>query len=65
MNLPQDEYRAALEGFGLPAFLAEGLADADVKISEGALEQTTDTLRTLIGRPTTPVADAIAEGLKN
>ncbi|GAA2027901.1 SDR family oxidoreductase [Catenulispora yoronensis] len=65
VNLPQDEYRAALEGFGLPAFLAEGLADADVKISEGALEQTTDTLRTLIGRPTTPVADAIAEGLKN
>jgi len=65
VNLAPEEYRAALEGFGLPAFLAEGLADADVQISRGALEQVTDTLSTLIGRPTTPVADAVAEALKN
>ncbi|GAA1959102.1 SDR family oxidoreductase [Catenulispora subtropica] len=65
VNLDPEEYRTTLEGFGLPAFLAEGLADADVQISHGALEQVTDTLRTLIGRPTTPVADAVAEALKN
>ncbi|NUR62123.1 MAG: SDR family oxidoreductase [Catenulispora sp.] len=65
VNLPPADYQAALEGFGLPTFLAEGLADADVQISQGALEETTDTLRTLIGRPTTTVADAIAEALKN
>ncbi|NUP53673.1 MAG: SDR family oxidoreductase [Catenulispora sp.] len=65
VNLPPAEYQAALVGFGLPDFLAEGLADADVKISQGALEETTDTLRTLIGRPTTTVADAVAEALKN
>jgi len=65
VNLAPEEYRTTLEGFGLPAFLAEGLADADVQISRGALEQVTDTLSTLIGRPTTPVADAVAEALKN
>jgi NAD(P)H dehydrogenase (quinone) len=65
VNLSPADYQASLEGFGLPAFLAEGLADADVKISQGALEETTDTLRTLIGRPTTSVADAVAEALKN
>ncbi|NUR31078.1 MAG: KR domain-containing protein, partial [Catenulispora sp.] len=65
VNLDPEEYRTTLEGFGLPAFLAEGLADADVQISRGALEQVTDTLSTLIGRPTTPVADAVAEALKN
>jgi NAD(P)H dehydrogenase (quinone) len=65
VNLDPAEYRTTLEGFGLPAYLAAALADADVQISHGALEQVTDTLRTLIGRPTTPVADAVAEALKN
>jgi NAD(P)H dehydrogenase (quinone) len=65
VNLDEAEYRKALEGFGLPAFLSEGLADADAKIADGALEQVTDTLRSLIGRPTTTVADAVAEALKN
>ncbi|MBW8806251.1 MAG: hypothetical protein AUG49_21845 [Catenulispora sp. 13_1_20CM_3_70_7] len=64
VNLDPDVYRTTLEGFGLPAYLAAGLADADVQIAGGALAQVTDTLRTLIGRPTTTVADAVAEALK-
>lgn len=63
VSLPQDEYQKALEGFGLPGFLAEMLAEADVRISEGALADTTSTLSTLIGRPTTTVEQAVAAAL--
>jgi NAD(P)H dehydrogenase (quinone) len=62
-NLPEAEYRKALEGFGLPAFLAAALADADARIAEGALAAVTDTLSTLIGRPATTLAEAVAEAL--
>ena len=62
-NLPQADFQAALAGFGLPAFLAEMLAEADVRISEGALADTTDTLSKLIGRPTTTVQEAVAAAL--
>jgi NAD(P)H dehydrogenase (quinone) len=62
-NLPQADYQAALAGFGLPEFLAEMLAEADARISEGALADTTDTLATLIGHPTTAVGEAVAEAL--
>jgi NAD(P)H dehydrogenase (quinone) len=65
VNLSQEEYRKTLEGFGLPDFLAEGLADADTKIAEGALADVTDTLSTLIGRPTTTVTEAVAAALKS
>lgn len=61
--LPQEEYQKALEGFGLPAELAASLAQADTAISQGALAETTDTLSTLIGRPTTTVAEAVAQAL--
>ena len=64
VNLPEGEYAKALEGFGLPPFLATALADADVRISEGALAATTDTLATLIGRPTTTLAAAVTQGLR-
>ncbi len=64
VSLPEAEYAQALAGFGLPQFLAEALADADVRISEGALAATTDTLSTLLGRPTTTVAEAVAQALR-
>ena len=62
-NLPQADYQAALGGFGVPDFLAEMLAEADVRISEGALADTTDTLSTLIGHPTATVQEAVASAL--
>lgn len=64
VNLDPEEYRKTLAGFGLPDFLATGLAAADAKIAEGALAAVTDTLSTLIGRPTTTVAEAVTDALK-
>lgn len=64
VNLEPEEYRKTLAGFGLPDFLSTGLANADAKIAEGALADVTDTLSTLIGRPTTTVAEAVADALK-
>jgi NAD(P)H dehydrogenase (quinone) len=64
VNLDPEEYRKALAGFGLPEFLSKGLAEADAKIAEGALAEVTDTLSTLIGRPTTTVAEAVTDALK-
>ena len=63
-NLDPEEYRKTLAGFGLPDFLSQGLADADSKIAEGALADVTDTLSSLIGRPTTTVAEAVTDALK-
>ena len=61
--LSEQDYAKALEGFGLPAAITGGLAQADVAISQGALAETTDTLATLIGRPTTTLAQAVARAL--
>jgi NAD(P)H dehydrogenase (quinone) len=64
VSLPEQEYAKALEGFGVPAAIAPELAQADVAISEGALAEVTGTLSSLLGRPTTTVADAVAQALK-
>jgi NAD(P)H dehydrogenase (quinone) len=65
VNLAPAEYQKALEGFGLPLFLTVALADADEKIAGGALAEVTSTLSTLIGRPTTTVAEAVTDALKD
>jgi NAD(P)H dehydrogenase (quinone) len=62
-SLPEQEYAKALEGFGVPAAITGDLAQADVAISRGALAETTDTLSTLIGRPATTLAEAVAQAL--
>lgn len=64
VNLDPEEYRKTLAGFGLPDFLSAGLAHADSKIAEGALADVTSDLSTLIGRPTTTVAEAVTDALK-
>jgi NAD(P)H dehydrogenase (quinone) len=63
-DLRVDEYKATLIGFGLPARYAEALADTDVGIARGELDDRSGTLRTLIGRPTTTLATAVAAGLQ-
>ncbi|MBO3743804.1 SDR family oxidoreductase [Actinoplanes flavus] len=63
-DLPADGYRAALVEAGLPEQFAGLLADTDVKIRDGHLDDTTGTLSRLIGRPTTPLAEAVATALK-
>jgi NAD(P)H dehydrogenase (quinone) len=62
-DLPVDEYKAALIGFGFAAPYAEALSDSDVGITRGELDDKTGTLRRLIGRPTTTLAAAVTVGL--
>ncbi|WP_035382719.1 SDR family oxidoreductase [Ferriphaselus sp. R-1] len=63
VNLPEAEYKKALLGAGLPEFLAELLANSDTGVSKGALFDEGQQLSTLIGRPTTTLATAVAAAL--
>ncbi|WP_353944129.1 SDR family oxidoreductase [Streptomyces sp. HUAS MG91] len=58
------ENRAVLVGAGVPAPFADILVDVDAAIEKGLLARGDGDLARLIGRPTTPVAEAIAEALK-
>jgi NAD(P)H dehydrogenase (quinone) len=62
-NLPEEKYAEALAGFGLPAPLPQILANADSGASRGELDETSHTLRKLIGRATTPLAEAVKAAL--
>ncbi|PZQ60119.1 MAG: NAD(P)-dependent oxidoreductase [Sphingomonas taxi] len=62
-NLPEADYAAALEGVGLPHDLSAALASYDVAAAKGALFDDSGTLSTLIGRPTTPLAEAVRAAL--
>jgi NAD(P)H dehydrogenase (quinone) len=57
------EYAAMLSGTGLPDSLSHIMAGIDASIAAGELAHTTGDLSRLAGRPTTPVADAIAAAL--
>lgn len=63
-DLPQAEYVKVLVAAGLPQPYAEVLADSDQAITRGELTTTSRDLHTLIGRPTTGLADAVALALK-
>jgi NAD(P)H dehydrogenase (quinone) len=58
-NLTPSEYEAVLVGFGLPAPLAAILADSDAGAAKGELESNAPDLRTLLGRPTTTLTEAL------
>jgi len=62
-TVPVAEYQAALEGFGLPSPVAEVYADIDRGIEAGLVHIETGDLRALIGRPTTPLSQSIADAL--
>jgi NAD(P)H dehydrogenase (quinone) len=63
VDLPQADYAAALVSAGLPAPYADILADGDRGIAAGELHDASGTLSALIGRPTTPLADAVKAAL--
>jgi NAD(P)H dehydrogenase (quinone) len=63
-DLSAKELARMLAGAGLPADLADVLADADLGLSRGELFTDSGDLGRLIGRPTTPLADAVAEALR-
>ncbi|WP_377700940.1 SDR family oxidoreductase [Pseudoduganella sp. UC29_71] len=62
-DLPEAEYKAALLGAGLPDWLAALLSESDAGVAKGALEDNSGTLSRLIGRPSTPLADAVRAAL--
>jgi NAD(P)H dehydrogenase (quinone) len=64
-DLPAAAYRDMLLGAGLPAPVADMLADADLGLSRGELDTTSDDLRRLIHRPTTPLRDAVRAAVPN
>lgn len=64
-DLPEPEFEGVLVGAGLPAPLAELLADADARAADGGLFDESGALGRLIGRPTTPVPETIAAVLRS
>lgn len=56
-------YADLLKSFGLPEPVAAIFADSDARAGEGALLDDSHTLSRLIGRPTTPLKDAVAAAL--
>ncbi len=63
IDMPEAAYRGALEGVGLPAPLAAMLAESSATAAGGALFDDGRALSALIGRPTTPLATAVAAAL--
>jgi NAD(P)H dehydrogenase (quinone) len=63
-NLSEAEYAAALVSSGLPAEAGQMIASLDTKVSQGALFDEGRQLSKLIGRPTTPLAVAVADALR-
>ena len=58
-NLSDAYFAAALKGVGLPAGLADMLADSDAGAAKGGLFDDSHTLSALIGRPTTSLAESV------
>lgn len=58
-NLSEADFKAALQGAGLPEPFAALLANSDVGASKGGLFDDSRQLSTLIGRPTTPLAESL------
>ena len=63
-NMPEAEYAGMLKGFGVPAPLADKLADAETRQSEGELYTDSGDLSKLIGRPTTRVKQWVQDTLQ-
>lgn len=62
-NLSEAQYAGILKSFGLPDALAEMLADSDTGASKGGLFDDSHVLSSLIGRPTTSLAEVVAAAL--
>ncbi len=62
-ELALKDYTDLLVSFGLPGALAGALADSDIGIARGELNDSSKELSRLIGRPTTPIAKAVSAAL--
>jgi NAD(P)H dehydrogenase (quinone) len=59
IDMPVEQYTQVLVGAGLPEPVAAVYADGDRGVADGELFVDTGDLEKLIGRPATPVADAV------
>ncbi len=64
-DMTPDAFEQALVGAGVPAPFAAVLANAELGASRGGLHDTSRSLSRLIGRPTTPVRQVLADALGN
>ncbi|MER7234405.1 hypothetical protein ABT348_26080 [Streptomyces olivaceus] len=64
-DLPVADLAQVLTAAGLPAELAEVLADADRGMNRGETYTDSGDLRRLIGRPPATLADALAVALRS
>ncbi|GGQ13364.1 NAD(P)-dependent oxidoreductase [Streptomyces virginiae] len=62
-DVPADEHLRILTGAGVPEGFAAIIVDVDAAIARGRLAGTSGDLARLIGRPTTPVTEAIGAAL--
>jgi NAD(P)H dehydrogenase (quinone) len=62
-NLPEADYKAALQTVGLPEAFAGLIAESDAKAARDSLYDDSRQLSGLIGRPTTTMAQSVAAAL--
>lgn len=65
VDLTEEDYAAALVKAGFSDFMAKLFASFDTSAKRGDLFCESKQLSQLIGRPTTPIAESVAEALKN
>ena len=63
-DMPVDDYARALTAAGIPEAFAGLLADTSLAIAHGDWYTDSTDLQQLTGRPSTPLADAVAAALK-
>lgn len=63
IDLPEADYAKALEGAGLPDFVAKMIAQSSAASRGGALYGSENHLSALIGRPTMPISATIRSAL--
>lgn len=63
-DLPEAAYAEALVSVGVPQVFANLLADSDVGVARGELDDSTGDLRHLIGRPTTLLEPVLTAALQ-
>ena len=61
VDQPLDEFRARLRAMNLTPWRVEAVVMELTAIANGAIDHTTDTIRHLLGRPATPLAQFIAD----
>jgi NAD(P)H dehydrogenase (quinone) len=63
-DIPEADYAGALAAAGVPEGFAQAIASWDVGAAQDALFNDGKVLSKLIGRPTTPLAESVAQALR-